>query len=65
MNMIIYSNLAASPKCGKRLLPGLVDEIAITDPERTFVLIPKTFKSEDGFMDISYRKFVKAVDNCV
>ena len=49
---------------GRRLLPALVDEIATIDPERTFVHIPRSTRAQDGFQDISYRAFARAVDNC-
>ncbi|CAD6569068.1 MAG: hypothetical protein ASARMPRED_002384 [Alectoria sarmentosa] len=62
--MTVSQNLAAPPNCGKRLLPTLVDEIAVTDPGRTFASIPKSSDLVDGFMDISYRKFARAVNRC-
>ena len=60
----MHQDLAAPPNCGKRLLPALVDEIATIDPERTFASIPKSSDIGDGFVDVSYRKFAKAVNRC-
>jgi acyl-CoA synthetase (AMP-forming)/AMP-acid ligase II len=64
MNMAMPHNLAAPLNCGKRLLPVLVDEIAATDPERTFVSIPQSSDLADGFTNISYCRFAKAVNRC-
>ena len=57
-------SLEPPPGCGKRLLPALVDEIALNDPERTFVSIARTSDIEDGFIDVNYHSFAKAVDRC-
>lgn len=62
--MAMPHDLAAPLNCGRRLLPVLVDEIAATDPERTFVSTPKSSDLADGFIDISYCEFAKAVNRC-
>lgn len=62
--MATYQHPAVSPNYGKRLLPALVDEIAATDPERTFASIPKSSDIGDGFLDVSYCKFARAVNRC-
>ncbi|ERF77177.1 hypothetical protein EPUS_06457 [Endocarpon pusillum Z07020] len=62
--MAMPHNLAAPLNYGKRLLPVLVDEIAATDPERTFVSTPRSSDLADGFIDISYCEFAKAVNRC-
>lgn len=62
--MDLPKNLEISANCGKRLLPAVVDEIAITDPQRVFASIPRTSNIEDGFSDISYRDYARAVNHC-
>ena len=53
-----------SVNCGKRLLPSVIDQIAVTDPKRIFASIPATSKIEDGFVDINYRDYARAVNTC-
>lgn len=55
-------DLDVPPNCGKRLLPTVLDEVASNDPTRTFVSLPKTSNVSDGFRDIDYGTFAKAVD---
>lgn len=62
--MALSSNVEIPVDCGKRLLPAVLDEIALTDPERVFASIPQTSKIADGFNDISYRDFARAVNAC-
>ena len=49
---------------GQRLLPSLVDEIALTDPERILYSIAKTKDAADGFIDVSATAFARAVNRC-
>ncbi|RYP00943.1 hypothetical protein DL764_006344 [Monosporascus ibericus] len=49
---------------GQRLLPSLVDEIALSDPDRVLYSIAKTKNVADGFHDISAKAFARAVDRC-
>ncbi|KAI9649088.1 hypothetical protein NHQ30_001655 [Ciborinia camelliae] len=55
---------AMVPDFGRRLLPQLVDEIARSDPRRTFASIPKSANLEEGFVDIDYETFARAVNRC-
>ncbi|KAH8704396.1 hypothetical protein GQ44DRAFT_732474 [Phaeosphaeriaceae sp. PMI808] len=48
--------------CGKRLLPAVFDETAANEPQRTFISVPKSSNLSDGFKDINYVTFGKAVD---
>lgn len=47
---------------GRRLLPLLIDEIAAQDPERPWVSVAKTDNLQDGFQDLSYRRFANAIN---
>ncbi|RSM09681.1 hypothetical protein CEP52_003989 [Fusarium oligoseptatum] len=49
---------------GRRLLPSLVDEIAISDPDRVLYSIMKTNNPADGFQDINVKTFARAVNRC-
>jgi len=53
-----------TPNYGQRLLPTLIDGIAHSDQDRIFAAIPKTAKPEDGFDDITFHRFAKAIDRC-
>lgn len=46
---------------GQRLLPRVIDEIAETEPEKIFAVIPRTFDLDDGFMNVTYSDFAKAI----
>ena len=48
--------------CGKRLLPAVLDAIAAHDPQRPFISVPKSSNLSEGFRDIDYGTFAKAVD---
>jgi hypothetical protein len=52
------------PQCGRRLLPVLIDDIAFTSPTRLFVAIPKPSHPRDGFIDINYFAFARAINKC-
>ena len=47
---------------GHRLLPTLVDELAQSDPDYVFALIPKTANFEDGLKEITISAFAHAVN---
>ncbi|UPK94825.1 hypothetical protein LCI18_005760 [Fusarium solani-melongenae] len=49
---------------GRRLLPSLVDEIAVSDPGRVFYSVTKTNNPADGFQDINAKTFARAVNRC-
>ena len=50
--------------CGRRLIPKLIDDIAYSDPQRPFVSVPRSSNVQEGYEDISYSAFAKAVDRC-
>lgn len=57
--------LQAPVDCGRRLLPAVLDEVAITDPERVFVSVPRNPENVSaGFQDITYATFAQAVNKC-
>lgn len=49
---------------GRRLLPNVVDNLASSDPTRTFASIPLSYNLQDGFRDITYKEFARAIDRC-
>ncbi|KIL93894.1 hypothetical protein FAVG1_02456 [Fusarium avenaceum] len=49
---------------GNRLLPSLVDEIAVTDPGRVFYSVTKTQDPADGFQDITAAEVARGVNRC-
>ncbi|KAL8935223.1 MAG: hypothetical protein Q9216_005533, partial [Gyalolechia sp. 2 TL-2023] len=49
---------------GQRLLPRLIDEIAYSDPERQFAIVPRTANPDDGYDEINFSRLKKAVDRC-
>ncbi|KAE8164394.1 thioester reductase domain-containing protein [Aspergillus tamarii] len=57
-------NLQVPRNCGRRLMPAVLDEVAESDPERVFVSVPRSSNLADGFKDIPYGTFAKAVNKC-
>ena len=47
---------------GARLLPHVVDELAVTDPERNFAIYQITANAKDGFRYVSMRELAGAVN---
>jgi acyl-CoA synthetase (AMP-forming)/AMP-acid ligase II len=43
-------------------LPAVLDHIAANDPQRTFISVPKSSDLSQGFRDIDYGTWGKAVD---
>lgn len=60
--MELAPDFSVPADCGKRLLPAVLDEIAANDPRRTFISVPKSSDLSQGFRDIDYGTFGKAVD---
>ena len=48
--------------CGRRLIPHLVDVIAYSEPQRPFVSVPRSSNLQEGYQDVSYSAFAKAVN---
>ncbi|KAB8261313.1 thioester reductase domain-containing protein [Aspergillus pseudonomiae] len=59
-----HPNLQVPRNCGRRLMPAVLDEVAESDPQRVFVSVPKSSNLADGFKDIPYGTFAKAVNKC-
>ena len=55
---------AALPDYGRRIIPKTIDDIASSDPQRTFIAVCKSSRIEDGFVNISYSVFARAVNRC-
>ncbi|KAI4175376.1 MAG: hypothetical protein LQ348_006188 [Seirophora lacunosa] len=47
---------------GKRLLVSLIDEYASNEPNRPWAAIPRSNHLADGFVDIPFEKFARAID---
>ena len=47
---------------GNRLLPITIDDIAENKPEKLFGCIPRTSDPRDGFVDVTFADFARAVD---
>ena len=48
--------------CGHRLVPTVVDDIAAALPQKPFISLANTANPKDGFKDITYDAFARAVD---
>jgi len=53
-----------STQYGQRLLPVYIDEVAQTNPNRPFVSVAKTSNAIDGYFDVTFRAFSRAVNRC-
>ena len=56
--------ITAQPDYGRRLIPSLIDELAISAPQRTYCHLPWTTGIEDGFRAISYECLSNAINAC-
>lgn len=63
---MVFENpkIEVPPNCGRRLMPTVLDEVAENDPQRVFVSVPKSANLADGFEDITFNTFAKAVNKC-
>lgn len=52
------------PNCGQRLLPTLIDHYAASQPERTFVAVPVSTDLREGWRDVSYLTYSRAINWC-
>lgn len=52
------------PNYGKRLIPVTVDEVSKSDGGRPFVSIPRSPSLQNGYVDVSYEAYAKAVNRC-
>lgn len=55
-------NTLSSSPYGRRLIPKIMDELAISDPSRVVFSLTKACKDKLEFRDISAQQFVEAVD---
>ena len=53
-----------SIKYGQRLLPILVDEIALSDPDRVFVSFPSTDGTDTKYQDVNFASLARAINRC-
>lgn len=47
---------------GKRLVPIIVDETAKANPGKVFASIPRTGDLKDGFVNVSFGDFARAIN---
>ena len=45
--------MSSAPAYGRRLVPQVLDELAISDPGRVYAAIPKTADVKDGYRDVT------------
>ncbi|KAI9641883.1 hypothetical protein NHQ30_009750 [Ciborinia camelliae] len=50
------------PDCGKRLIAHYIHQVAIDEPHRVCISIPMSSNPRDGFEDITFCQFDKAID---
>ncbi|RYP43923.1 hypothetical protein DL768_009554 [Monosporascus sp. mg162] len=54
---------SSPPKCGKRLLPAVIDELARDEPSRPWASIPiDDWDLSHGYEDVSYDTFANAIN---
>ena len=47
---------------GRRLIPSMVDELAISSPDFVFAQIPRSSQYVDGLIDVTINNFARAID---
>ena len=50
------------PKYGRRLIPTLVDDMAVSDPDHVYALIPRNQDFSGGFDVVTSRTLARAVN---
>ncbi|KAJ4385395.1 hypothetical protein N0V93_009823 [Gnomoniopsis smithogilvyi] len=50
------------PFYGRRLVPQVLDELAVTDPQRVYAAIPRTADVKDGYQDITVADLARCVN---
>lgn len=51
-----------APKYGRRLIPTLVDEMAVSTPDHVYASIPRNGDFSGGFDDVTSRTLARAVN---
>ena len=54
--------MATLQQYGRRLIPHIVDDLAMSEPERIVYSFPKSQNVSQGFRDVSARELARAVD---
>ena len=49
-------------KVDKRLIPNVIDELAIRRPDGILACLPKTEKPSDGFINVTYKQFANIIN---
>ena len=52
------------PKCGRRLVPHIIDEYANVNPRKVFASYPRSSNLQDGFRDVNYLQLANAINAC-
>lgn len=52
------------PVYGRRLMTTIIDDLAVSDPDKPFMSIPAGAKVVDGQRDVSYGMLANAVNRC-
>ncbi|KAL8783658.1 MAG: hypothetical protein Q9195_009318 [Heterodermia aff. obscurata] len=56
--------IPAQPDYGRRLIPSLIDELAVCAPQRIYCHVPWTTRIEDGFRAVTYGCLSNAINAC-
>ena len=57
-------NGQVKPLYGSRLLPQVVDELALSDPQRIYATLPHSSDLSKGFQNVTMRQVSQAVNKC-
>ena len=57
------SKAATQPRFGRRLLPRILDDEAVSNPTRPFAAIPRSEDLADGFRDVTFAQVANAVNH--
>ena len=53
-----------APEYGRRLIPSMIDGIALDTPDKHYCYISRTANVEDGFRAITFKEFSNAINAC-
>lgn len=57
-------NTTAKNEQGKRLIPHIIDQLALEDPERECFSVPRSSDPKDGWKPLTFKALANAINRC-
>lgn len=62
MTVPVTKSSEGEPAYGQRIFVKLIDDIALNEPRRTLLSIPRSANPKDGWQDLSFGVFANAIN---